>query len=282
MNFITTFTKEIYEICGKDLLQSFVNTGNDTEHKLYVFFENEDDLYTEYYPDWLLKWKDNSSIVIANIMTYEYNNKRIVDFVDANLKAQIQFTDEYSSPRSVKWFRPVAAMQYMNEITNEDFCSIDSDCLFIKYLESSKVLHILKDCNVAYLGRESFKVMRHGGYDTNGNYVMTREVMATDKDTHTETGFLAFNKSMEGTKEFIFNNFNYWVSGDVLKLKYKTDCHTFDAVKNEMKLKYNNLCAHCGDVSPIGSRVLEASEMGKYMIHHKGTIGPILYQKNKL
>ena len=59
MNFITTFTKEIYEICGKDLLQSFVNTGNDKEHKLYVFFENEDDLYTEYYPDWLLKWKDN-------------------------------------------------------------------------------------------------------------------------------------------------------------------------------------------------------------------------------
>ena len=150
MNFITTFTKEIYEICGKDLLQSFVNTGNDKEHKLYVFFENEDDLYTEYYPDWLLKWKDNSSIVIANIMTYEYDNKRIVDFVDANLKAKIQFTDEYSSPRSVKWFRPVAAMQYMNEITNEDFCSIDSDCLFVKYLEPSKILHILKDCNVAY------------------------------------------------------------------------------------------------------------------------------------
>ena len=107
MNFITTFTKEIYEICGRKLLQSFINTGNDKDHKLYVFFENEDDLYTEHYPEWLLEWLSYEAIVIANIMTYEYDNKRIVDFVDANLKSQIEFTDEYSSPRSVKFIRKI-------------------------------------------------------------------------------------------------------------------------------------------------------------------------------
>jgi hypothetical protein len=37
MNFITTFTKEIYEICGRKLLQSFINTGNNKEHKLYDY-----------------------------------------------------------------------------------------------------------------------------------------------------------------------------------------------------------------------------------------------------
>jgi hypothetical protein len=37
-----------------------------------------------------------------------------------------------------------------------------------------------------------------------------------------------------------------------------------------------------GEISPIGSRVIEASVLGDFMIHHKGTIGPILYQKNLL
>jgi hypothetical protein len=282
MKFITTFTKEIYNICGRNLIQSFIQTGNDKSHELYIFFENEDDLHTEYYPEWLLEWKDHTSITICNLMNYEYNNEYIIDKIDTELKNKIAFDDEYSSPRSVKWFRPVAAIQYMSEITNESFCSIDADCMFVKYLDNSIIFTILNDNHIAYLGRESFKIMRHGGYDQYGNYVMTRQVPATDKDTHTETGFIAFNMDLPGTKEFIFNNFNYWISGNVLSLKYKTDCHTFDAVKNSMNLRYNNLCSYCGELSPIGSKVLEASVMGEYMIHHKGTIGPILYQKNKL
>ena len=50
----------------------------------------------------------------------------------------------------------------------------------------------------------------------------------------------------------------------------------------ELNLKYNNLCDPMGEISPIGSRVIEDSIVGKFMIHHKGTIGPILYSKNKL
>lgn len=282
MKFVTTFTKEIYYICGRKLIQSFIETGNDATHEMYIFFENEDDLYTEYAPEWLVEWAHYPAIKLANIMTYEHGGERIVDKVDVNLKKRIEFTDEYSSPRSVKWFRPVAAMQYMSEVTDEDFCSIDSDCMFIKYLDNSKFIPILDKYHLAYLGRESFKIMRHGGYDAEGNYIMTRQVAATEKDTHTETGFIAYNMSKPETREFIFNNFNYWVDEKVLELKYKTDCHTFDAVRKEMNLEYNNLCEPCGELSPIGSRVLEASVMGEYLIHHKGTIGPILYQRNKL
>ena len=43
-------------------------------------------------------------------------------------------------------------------------------------------------------------------------------------------------------RKFIKNNFEYWTSGKVLDLEYKTDCHTFDAVRRELPLKYNNLC----------------------------------------
>ena len=136
--------------------------------------------------------------------------------------------------------------------------------------------------NVAFLGRENFKLMRHGSYTPSGEYVHTRTVEATNKDTHTETGYLGFNMSEPGTKEFIKRNFEYWIKEDILNLEYQTDCHTFDAVRKELNLKYNNLCDPMGELSPIGSRVIEASVLGDFMIHHKGTIGPILYQKNLL
>jgi len=65
-------------------------------------------------------------------------------------------------------------------------------------------------------------------------------------------------------------------------LKYQTDCHTFDAVRHELDLVYNNLCEPMGELSPIGSRVIEASSVGQFLIHNKGTIGPILYNKKLL
>jgi len=283
MIFVTTFTKEIYKICGRQLIESFVNTGNAESHHLYVFFENEDDLYTEYYPEWLVEWSNHKSITIANIMNYSYQEIKPIDFVDSTLKNKITFDDEYSSPRSVKWFRPVAAIHYMSSLLDGGmFSSIDADCLFISKVEDLFFEEMLNDYNVAFLGRENFKVMQHGGYDANGNYVLTRTVAATDKDTHTETGFLGFNLEKKGTREFIERNFNYWISGDVLNLKFKTDCHTFDATRKELKLEYNNLCDPMGDTSPIGSRVIESSVLGEFLTHNKGTIGPLLYQRNLL
>ena len=124
--------------------------------------------------------------------------------------------------------------------------------------------------------------MRHGGYDSAGNYVQTNQVAATDKDTHTETGFIVFNLQKDGTQTFIERNLEYWTKHIILELKYQTDCHTFDAVRNEMQLRYNNLCDPIGEVSPIGSRVIEASVAGKFLTHNKGTIGPILYNKQLL
>lgn len=281
MVFITTLTKDIYEICGQEMIESFINTQKNQSHKLYVFFENKEDLYTEYYPDWLSKYVKNPQIVIVNLMTYEYCDIRIIPFVDSVLSGKIQFTDEYSSPRSVKWFRPVATIKYASELIDENFCSIDSDCLFTKEIDDHFFDTMLSTYNIAFLGRENFKTIRHGK-NVNGQYVCTNTIAATDKDTHTETGFVAFNVKLPGTLDFIQENFQYWLNGDILKLKYKTDCHTFDAVRRGMKLSYNNLCESLGELSPIGSKVIEATIVGQFMIHNKGTIGPILYNKNSI
>ena len=81
---------------------------------------------------------------------------------------------------------------------------------------------------------------------------------------------------------FIKRNFEYWITKDILNLEFKTDCHTFDATRKELPLKYNNLCEPMGELSPIGSRVIENSILGDFLTHHKGTIGPILYSKNLL
>ena len=283
MIFITTFTKEIYNICGKKLLQSFIQTTNSDNHQLFVFFENEDDLYTDCYPEWLIEWSDKPNITITNLMNYEYDGKKIIPYVDKLLGPKISFTDEYSSPRSVKWFRPVAAMQYASELFGDnDFSSIDADCLFIDKVDEEFFNPILGENNIAFLGRENFKLMRHGGYSSTGEYIHTNTVPSSKKDTHTETGYIGFNMKLKGTKEFIQRNFDYWLKEDILNLEFKTDCHTFDATRKELPLKYNNLCESMGELSPIGSRVIEASVLGQWLIHHKGTIGPILYQKNLL
>ena len=207
---------------------------------------------------------------------------RDIDLVDKELSSKISFTDEYSSPRSVKWFRPVSAIKQASELTDQAFCSIDSDCLFTSKVEES-FFDEMKKYNVSFLGRENFKIMRHGGYDQQGNYIHTNTVPATKKDTHTETGFILFNLEKEGTQKFIDNNFEYWTKNRILDLEFKTDCHTFDALRKEMpELKYNNLCEPMGDTSPIGSRVIEDSVLGSFLIHHKGTIGPTLYKKGLL
>jgi hypothetical protein len=283
MIFITTFTKEIYQICGKNLLESFIQSNNHLEHQMYVFFENEDDLYTEYYPEWLVGWSDKPFFTFINLMNYEYEDKKIIPHIDKTLKPLINFTNEYSSPRSVKWFRPVAAMNYFYELMGDtNFSSIDADCLFTHPVSNSFFDEMLKESNIAFLGREKFTIMRHGGYADDGSYVHTNTVSSTGADKHTETGYIGFNFNIPGTGNFIKRNFNYWLTGDVLNLEWKTDCHTFDATRKELNLNYNNLCDPMGEISPIGSRVIEDSILGNWLIHHKGTIGPILYSKNQL
>jgi hypothetical protein len=282
MKFITTFTKEIYNICGYNLINSFIQTGNSHHHELYIFFEDIDTPFTEYYPDWLIEYYGVNNIFIINLMNYEFNNLKIIPYIDDMLSNKISYTDEYSSPRSIKWFRPVAAIKYASEILDGYFSSIDADCLFINKIDDFFFEEILYDYNITFLGRENFKIIRHGGYTSNGEYIHTNTFPSTKKDTHTETGYIGFNLNLQGTKKFIDRNFDYWVKGDVLDLEFKTDCHTFDATRKELNLKYNNLCDPLGEISPIGSKVIEHSVLGKFLIHHKGTIGPILYSKNLL
>jgi len=273
MIFITTFNKDIYEICGENLLQSFINTHNNDSHKLIIFFE-DDIVDPKFYPSWLTKWNNVQNVHFVNIL-----QDGIILNTDKELSPKISYTDEYSSPRSVKWFRAVAAIKQVSELTDLPFCSIDADCLFISKVEEEFFSPLL-DYNISFLGRENFKIMRHGAYNSRGEYIHTNTVPATKKDTHTETGFILFNMEIEGTKQFINNNFEYWTKGRILDLEFKTDCHSFDAVRKEMnQLKYNNLCESMGEISPIGSRVIEESILGSFLIHHKGTIGPTLYKK---
>ena len=167
-------------------------------------------------------------------------------------------------------------------MTDSAFCSIDADCLFITKVEES-FFESLLEYNISFLGRENFKLMRHGGYDREGNYIHTKTQEATKKDTHTETGFILFNMKLKDTQHFIIRNYEYWIKQDILSLEYKTDCHTFDATRKELvNLKYNNLCEPMGETSPIGSRVIEESILGSFLVHHKGTIGPTLYNNNLL
>ena len=67
MIFITTFNKDIYEICGENLLQSFISTHNNDIHKLIVFFEDST-VDPKFYPSWLTKWDNIQNIHFVNIL----------------------------------------------------------------------------------------------------------------------------------------------------------------------------------------------------------------------
>ena len=66
MIFITTLTEQIYNICGKQLLQSFIDTNNHLDHQLYIFFEDKNNPHTEYYPEWLVEWSDRPFFTFIN------------------------------------------------------------------------------------------------------------------------------------------------------------------------------------------------------------------------
>tara|TARA_Y100000310_G_C20699729_1_gene828595 strand:+ start:1834 stop:2643 length:810 start_codon:yes stop_codon:yes gene_type:complete len=269
MIFVTTGTDTIFELVGKRLIESFLKYGNDKDHQLLYFTES-----TKSHKEWVPhKYLQNPSIHFINIMDATFEDKNLIKEVEKLLEGKISFTDEYSSPRSVKWFRPVAAIVYAMTMFKKTFCSIDSDCTFIKCVDEKIFEEILYPFNVCYLGRKQFKTIWHNW----------GQAPATDKDTHTESGFIGFNLDKKGTKDFIIKNMEYWINGDILNFKYKTDCHSFDAtVEAYPNLKYNNLMEKYGTTSPYGSQVLEASKMGKYLAHEKGMLGPQLYNKGLL
>ena len=41
------------------------------------FFENEDDLYTEYYPEWLVGWSDKPFFTFINLMNYHTTRSKL-------------------------------------------------------------------------------------------------------------------------------------------------------------------------------------------------------------
>jgi len=283
MIFVTTATEAIYNLTGSNLIKSFIEYASEGNH-LVFFFEDYEEPKRTTLPNWISReYFEKDNIHFVNLMSYEYRGKNLIESVEDNLRGKIDYTDEYSSPRSLKWFRPVASILYTSELfPNKQFCSIDADCEFIANVDSSIYKEILDPYNICYLGRKHFKIVQHGGW-SNGKYVKTGEAQSTEKDSHTETGFIGFNCEMTGTKEFIIKNIEYWTDGKILDLKYKTDCHTFDATVEDMKhLKYYNMLESYGTTSPIGSRVLEVSPMGKYLMHDKGTLGPRLYQMNEV
>lgn len=279
MIFVTTGTKAIFELTGRRLIESFLETNSEGNH-LVFWFEDLEDPKRDTLPPWIpIEFFEKDNLHFVNIMTHS----DLVERVDTFLEHRIEYTDEYSSPRSLKWFRPVAAIKFTTELfPKRIFCSIDADCEFTGKIDKDVYKEILEPYNVCYLGRKHFKIMQHGDW-RNGEYVKTGEKYASDKDTHTETGFIGFNCEKEGTNEFIEKNLDYWTTGDILDMKYKTDCHTFDAtVESLSELAYNNMLESYGTTSPIGSKVLEVSPMGKWMTHNKGTLGPQLYNRNEI
>ena len=271
MIFVTTGTKDIFELTGIRLIESFLKYKNDENHSLVYFFEDLEEPYRDTLPQWIpIEYFNNSNLHFVNLMTYEYKDKgRLVDFIDKSLSKKIDYFDEYSSERSVKWFRPVATILYASELFNENFCSIDSDCEFIDCVDESIFDDILNDYNLCYLGRKHFKVMRHGGYNNNGEYIETNRVPSTDKDTHMESGFIIWDSQNPFYRRWFSLYRGMYEGGKIYNLYDGwTDCHVFDKVNNDL-IKEGMRTVHIASLQ--SHSVWEVSPLQKYISHYKGS-----------
>jgi hypothetical protein len=87
------------------------------------------------------------------------------------------------------------------------------------------------------------------------------------RDTYSETGFIAFDLRNSHSKEFFDIFKNYYDSDKIYTLQAYTDCHVFDATRNELE----NLKKITGyNISPNMTKSHFNETFKGYMVHFKG------------
>ena len=95
------------------------------------------------------------------------------------------------------------------------------------------------------------------------------------RDTYTETGVIAFNKTDPGFQGFERLYKDCYYGNQIFRQPFWTDCHAFD-------------CSRLGgghNLTPNGKgvdNVLKQSPLGEYMIHHKGRLKLVLEESDEI
>jgi hypothetical protein len=237
--YITSFIEKMYQLSGKKMIESFLNTDQDGD--LLICYEDFN------FDSIIENNKDN--ILTYNLTDDQYlqewleNNKDIIPIHFGGTASNIVFkNDKLWNVKASRWFRKIASIKYAMEVYGNKYdylIWVDCDCVFKKKIPISVHNNILNDCAMFYyFGKQREKY-----------------------DTGYETGFLGFNKENGGynfinliieTYDKKFRDIVRWDDGYVIRKVnelYNTNIKTKDIAGNvfnpiNCKNPYYNYISH--------------------------------------
>lgn len=252
--YITTFNKKMWEVSGKNMVESFLRTN--CEGKMLICYEGLKFSIKNFSPDMIAKAKD--SVLLYNIEESEFLRSWLSENKDAIPPDMGGKANERNCPmaflpwnlRAAGWFRKIVTFDYAMNTYGRDFDAIvfvDSDCEFKKGISSNLIEKAFNNTHVFY----------HWGKHR------------PQKGLGVESGFIGFTMDKQG-KEIL----QYWID------KYKgkefrryarwDDGGMFSNVLIERKdIPVNDLV---GDYESEGrkSHVVEHGMFKNYLVHNKG------------
>lgn len=138
--YITSFSKDLYEASGKDMLKSYLDSG--IQDTLVVAFEgfNMDNLFND---PRIIKYDLNKSIFLKEWL---FNNQDIIPtYLGGQAKQGIN-SDVFNNiwnRKASRWFRKIASFEYMIRRfskTHDYIVWIDCDSLILKKIEPNWII----------------------------------------------------------------------------------------------------------------------------------------------
>ena len=253
--YVTTFNNQFYNLCAKELLQTFLEHAEGT---MLVCYEDdipsmpvaENIIYNKIDDDpFMLKWlKDNEDVIPT-----QYGGKATMEFV-AETMGMWNF-------RASRWFRKVVALNKSLDIYDDydAIMFIDADSKFKKPLPSAYVESVFKDADVIY----------HLG--------MFRKKQPVHLASGIESGLVGYRR--EGGKELLKRYIESFRSGEFRKYPRWDDSYLLRmAVEQSPDLKCRDVVHN---IAMPSSRVVDLGPFRDFIYHDKGKTTREIFNKGQ-
>jgi len=252
--YITSFSRQLYNLTGKRLIKTFKNTGSEGDLLCYVEGMNP------------------SAIEAENIFVKDMSNDRFykrwynsnLDIIPEELGGKATKESNFkafktANFRTAQWTKKIATMKYaMENYTGQydHFMWVDCDCFFTNKFTEQDLINVLQDKSFCYhLGRDRIR-----------------------KKMGVETGLLGF-KNDKTSKKMLSRWFKKYNGDGFRQYENWNDAHMFYYVLEEepkLKAKGIDLVTDYSYAERAKSHVIVRGDLGNFFDHEKG------YHKRKI
>lgn len=235
--YVTTFNKKLYELSGKQLIDSFINNNISSNilvcYEGFEFESNSENIlkYNIECDPFLKTWMSNNINVIPKIYGGIAQDDHHI-FLEDQKKGQ-----GWARYRSAGYFRKIVALNYAINTYQENYdiiCVIDSDCIFKTHITEDIFNKVFDDDTQMFFYWSNYRKKLNRG---------------------PETGFTGYSKK-NGGYEFAKLICNCFITQDFLRFEYWDDGFVIGQLINENKNKFK-LKDIVADTKKCTTRVME-------------------------